>query len=104
MLQGQQALPKCKPTSVGCPGDVKYMPPSHDLNTPTKLWSPACPYGIIFKTIVSVELEGLIEMTTKHLEQFMRALCPHANITGTNQTASGILMGPLLLLRSEGSL
>ena len=25
LLQGWQALPNCKPISVGCPGDVRYM-------------------------------------------------------------------------------
>ena len=27
LLQGQQALPNCKPISVGCPGDARYMTP-----------------------------------------------------------------------------
>ena len=27
LLQGQQALPNCKPVSVGCPGDARYMTP-----------------------------------------------------------------------------
>ena len=32
LLQGQQTLPNCKPVSVGCPGDARYMrplPPNH---------------------------------------------------------------------------
>ena len=29
LLQGQQALPNCKPVSAGHPGDVRYIPPSH---------------------------------------------------------------------------
>ena len=33
LLQGKQALPNCKPTSVGCPGDVKihdtFSTPDH---------------------------------------------------------------------------
>ena len=27
LLQGQQALPNCKPISVGRPGDARYMTP-----------------------------------------------------------------------------
>ena len=34
LLQGQQALPNCKPISVGCPDDVRYMTP---LPHPTTL-------------------------------------------------------------------
>ena len=34
-LQGKQALPNCKPISVGCPGDVRYTAPSHHPTTPT---------------------------------------------------------------------
>ena len=33
-LQGQQALPNCKPISVGRPGNVRYMTPSPHLTTP----------------------------------------------------------------------
>ena len=29
LLQGLQALPNCKPVSVGRPGDVRYKTPSH---------------------------------------------------------------------------
>ena len=29
LLQGQQALPNCKPISAGRPGDVRYTAPSH---------------------------------------------------------------------------
>ena len=36
-LQGLQALPNCKPTSVGRPGDIRYMTPSHHPTTP---WDP----------------------------------------------------------------
>ena len=34
LLQGQQALPNCKPISVGRPTDVRYTPPSHHPTTP----------------------------------------------------------------------
>ena len=34
LLQGQQALPNCKPISVGRPGDVRYTTPSHHPTTP----------------------------------------------------------------------
>ena len=33
-LQGSQALPNCKPISVGRPGDVRYTAPSHHPTTP----------------------------------------------------------------------
>ena len=29
MLQGQQALPNCKPISIGHPGDIRYTPLPH---------------------------------------------------------------------------
>ena len=35
LLQGQQALPNCKPVSVGRPGDVRYMKSLHHPTTPT---------------------------------------------------------------------
>ena len=34
LLQGQQALPNCKPISSGRPGDVRYTTPSHHPTTP----------------------------------------------------------------------
>ena len=34
LLQGQQALPNCKPVSAGRPGDVRYTTPSHHPSTP----------------------------------------------------------------------
>ena len=37
LLQGQQALPNCKPISVGRPGDIRYTTPSHHPTTP-RLW------------------------------------------------------------------
>ena len=33
LLQGKQALPKCKPVSVGHPCDVRYTTPSHHPTT-----------------------------------------------------------------------
>ena len=33
-LQGYQALPNCKPISVGRPSDVRYTAPSHHPTTP----------------------------------------------------------------------
>ena len=33
LLQGLQALPSCKPISVGRPGDVRYTTPSHHPTT-----------------------------------------------------------------------
>ena len=30
-LQGQKALPNCKPISVGCPSDLRYTTPSPNL-------------------------------------------------------------------------
>ena len=36
LLQGEQALPNCKPKSVGCPYDVSYMTPSLHLTTPKR--------------------------------------------------------------------
>ena len=38
LLQGQQALPNCKPISVGRPGGIRYTTPSHHPTTPLKLW------------------------------------------------------------------
>ena len=35
LLQGYQALPNCKPISVGRPGDVRYTTPSHHPTTPS---------------------------------------------------------------------
>ena len=35
-LQGEQALPNCKPISVGRPSDVRYTAPSHHPTTPDK--------------------------------------------------------------------
>ena len=35
LLQGQQALPNCKPISAGCPGDVRYMTPLPHPTAPT---------------------------------------------------------------------
>ena len=37
LLQGQQALPNCKPISVGRPGDVRYTTPLHHPTTPGKI-------------------------------------------------------------------
>ena len=34
LLQGQQALPNCKPISVGCPGDTRYTTPLPHPTTP----------------------------------------------------------------------
>ena len=34
LLQGQQAMPNCKPISVGPPGNVRYTTPSHHPTTP----------------------------------------------------------------------
>ena len=34
LLQGYQALPNCKPISIGHPGDVRYTTPSPYLTTP----------------------------------------------------------------------
>ena len=36
LLQWYQALPNCKPISVGRPGDIRYMTPLPHLNTPDK--------------------------------------------------------------------
>ena len=33
-LQGQQALPNCKPISAGRPGDIRYMTPLHHPTIP----------------------------------------------------------------------
>ena len=33
LLQGQQALPNCKPISAGRPSDIRYMTPSHHPTT-----------------------------------------------------------------------
>ena len=36
LLHGQQALPNCKPISVGSPGDARYMTPlPHPTTTPS---------------------------------------------------------------------
>ena len=37
LLQGLQALPNCKPITVGRPGDVRYKTPSHHPTTPYRL-------------------------------------------------------------------
>ena len=37
LLQGQQALPNCKPISVGCPGDVRFTTPLLHPTTPMVL-------------------------------------------------------------------
>ena len=37
LLQGQQALPNCKPISVGHPSDVRYTTPSPHPTTPCLL-------------------------------------------------------------------
>ena len=41
LLQGSQALPNCKPISVGRPSDIRYTIPSPNPNT-----SPSTPYRI----------------------------------------------------------
>ena len=38
LLQGQQALPNCKPISAGCPSGMRYMTPLHHPTTPSTLW------------------------------------------------------------------
>ena len=38
LLQGQQALPNCKPISVGCPSDKSYRTPFTSTN------NPPCPH------------------------------------------------------------
>ena len=38
LLQRQQALPNCKPISVGRPGDTRYMTPLHHPTTPKKIF------------------------------------------------------------------
>ena len=40
-LQGWQALPNCKPISVGRPGDLRYTAPSHHPTTPFSMKTPA---------------------------------------------------------------
>ena len=37
LLQGQQALPSCKPVSVGRPSDIRYTRLSHHPTTPMLL-------------------------------------------------------------------
>ena len=41
LLQGQQALPNCKPISVGCPGDVRYTAPLPHPTIPSTLLNKA---------------------------------------------------------------
>ena len=39
LLQGQQALPNCKPISAGCPGDKSYRTPPHPTTPKTGVYT-----------------------------------------------------------------
>ena len=47
LLQGQQALPNCKPISVGRPGDVRYTTPSHHPTIPIEEFQMATVVAIL---------------------------------------------------------
>ena len=52
-LQGQQALPNCKPISVGHPSDVRYTAPSHHPTTPKVMWRCSVTLPTFFLSILS---------------------------------------------------
>ena len=81
LLQGQQALPNCKPVSAGHPGDVRYIPPSHHPTTPTYLWTCAqrrfgstCAFAQSHQNLHWVPfgqtgMQGLVKWTKKTLSR-----------------------------------
>ena len=67
-LQGQQALPNCKPVSVGRPSDVRYTAPSHHPTTPRISTNPASSnwrflctpnFQSILNKLLRIESQGL---------------------------------------------
>ena len=50
LLQGKQALPNCKPVSVGRPGDTRYTTslPLPTIPRPTKMYSQIRNFAILF--------------------------------------------------------
>ena len=52
LLHGKQALPNCKPISVGGPGDVRYRRRSHHPTTPRTIDYERTVYLIFQETYI----------------------------------------------------
>ena len=53
LLQRQQALPNCKPISVGHPDDARYMTPNH----PTISWNKMPALDLLFRVTSFVHMQ-----------------------------------------------
>ena len=67
LLQGQQALPNCKPVSVGCPGDIRYTTPSPHPTTPQSIVS--------FKSMLFIKMLTVLVSTISNSQVFLFKKC-----------------------------